>query len=75
MRAVHLVVPEGVDIRSAACLALNYLVAWQMLRRSARVEAGETVLVRGAAGGVGSALLDLARALDLKAHGVASSEK
>lgn len=64
--------PDDVDPFEAACLTMNYVTAWQMLRL-ARAQAGETLLVHGAAGGVGSALLDLARALSLHAFAAASS--
>ncbi|PTQ13206.1 hypothetical protein CLG96_03540 [Sphingomonas oleivorans] len=69
------IVPAEVDPQAAACLTLNYVTAWQMLRRVADAQAGESVLVHGAAGGVGSAVLDLAAALDLIAYGVAAQEK
>jgi NADPH:quinone reductase-like Zn-dependent oxidoreductase len=53
--------PEGIGVAAAAALPVNYLTAYQMLRVMARVEAGETVLVHSAAGGVGLAALQLAR--------------
>jgi NADPH2:quinone reductase len=40
-------------------LILNYIVAYQTLHRSAMVEAGDKVLIIGASGGVGTALLQL----------------
>lgn len=64
--------PDGVDPFEAACLTMNYVTAWQMLRL-AGAEAGQTLLVHGAAGGVGSAILDLARVLSLHAFAAASS--
>jgi NADPH2:quinone reductase len=53
-------VPSGVDPAQACCLVINYLTA-RMCMRTAEVREGEKVLVHGAAGGVGSALLDLGR--------------
>jgi NADPH:quinone reductase-like Zn-dependent oxidoreductase len=68
-------VPEGVDDAEAVSLVLNYVTAFQMLHRVAAVRAGERVLVNGAAGGVGSAVLELARLAGVEAFGAASSAK
>jgi NADPH2:quinone reductase len=57
--------PDGVDLKDAACL-LNYLVGWAILHESARVRAGDTVAIVGAGGGVGSALVQLSKAAELK---------
>ena len=67
--------PDGVDDAQAACLPLNYLTAYQMLHRVARVRPGQRVLVHGASGGVGTALLELAALAGARAHGTASSHK
>ena len=48
-------VPAGLDPVKVAPLILDYLVAYQTLHRSARVQAGDTVLVIGASGGIGTA--------------------
>ena len=48
-------VPSGLDPADAVSLILNYVTAYQMLHRSARVTSGHRVLIHGAAGGVGSA--------------------
>lgn len=53
-------VPDTLNAAPVDALVLNYLTAWQMLRRVAHVDSGQTVLVLGAAGGVGSALVQLA---------------
>jgi NADPH2:quinone reductase len=45
--------PAGLDAAEAVSLILNYITAYQMLHRSARVRAGQRVLIHGAAGGVG----------------------
>jgi NADPH2:quinone reductase len=65
--------PPGLDAAEAVCLVLNYITAYQMLHRSARVSPGQSVLIHGAAGGVGSALLQLARIAGLKMYGTCSS--
>jgi NADPH2:quinone reductase len=54
---------------------LNYITAYQMLHRSAKVKPGQRVLIHGAAGGVGSALLQLGRLAGLQMYGTCSSAK
>lgn len=68
-------VPESLDPGEAVTLILNYIVAYQTLHRSARVKAGDKVLVIGASGGVGTALLDLGRLAGLTMYGLASHSK
>src|SRR5262249_48406587 len=68
-------VPPGLDPAEAVCLILNYVTAYQMLHRSAQAKPGETALVHGAAGGVGTALLQLARLHGVQAYGTASTGK
>ncbi len=68
-------VPAGVESTEAAALVLDHVTAWQMLERVARVEPGERVLVHGAGGGVGTALLELARLRGAVAFGTASRAK
>ena len=65
-------VPAGLDPAEAVSLVLNYITAYQMLHRSARVESGQSVLIHGAAGGVGSALLQLGRLAGLEMYGTCS---
>jgi NADPH2:quinone reductase len=65
-------VPSGLDPVEAVSLILNYVTAYQMLHRSAKVEPGWPVLIHGAAGGVGSALLQLGRLAGLKMYGTCS---
>lgn len=65
-------VPSGLDSAAAVCLVVNYLTAYMALHRTAKVQRGERILVQGAAGGVGSALLDLARQAGVEAYGTAS---
>jgi NADPH:quinone reductase-like Zn-dependent oxidoreductase len=66
-------VPNGVDPAEAVCIPLAYLTAFQMLTRYRRLPRGATVLVIGASGTVGTAVLDLARHLGLKAIGTCSA--
>ncbi len=68
-------VPDGVDAAEAVALVLNFLTAQQMLHRFKRVRAGERVLVHGAAGGVGDALLQLGQLAGLEMYGTASRAK
>ncbi len=66
-------VPSGLDAAEAVSLVLNYITAYQMLHRSAKVRAGQRVLIHGAAGGVGTALLQLGRLAGLEMYGTCSS--
>jgi NADPH2:quinone reductase len=66
-------VPAGVDAAEAVSLVLNYVTAYQMLHRSAKVKPGQRVLIHGAAGGVGSALLQLGRLAGLQMYGTCSA--
>jgi NADPH2:quinone reductase len=66
-------VPSGLDAAEAVCLVLNYITAYQMLHRSAQVRPGMRVLIHGAAGGVGTALLQLGRVAGLEMYGTCSS--
>ncbi|HET7294597.1 MAG TPA: medium chain dehydrogenase/reductase family protein [Vicinamibacteria bacterium] len=66
-------VPSGVDAAEAVSLVLNYITAYQMLHRSAKVPPGRRALIHGAAGGVGSALLQLGRLAGLEMYGTCSS--
>ncbi len=68
-------VPPGVDPAEALCLVLNYVTARQMMERVARLRAGERILVHGAAGGVGTAFLELVRLQGIGAYGTASRGK
>ncbi|MGC5561398.1 medium chain dehydrogenase/reductase family protein [Streptomyces sp. FR-108] len=66
-------VPDGIGAAQAETLVVSGVTAWQMLHRTARVRAGRTVLVLGANGGVGSVLVQLARAAGVKVIGTASA--
>lgn len=65
-------VPSNVDPAEAVCLVINYLTAQAMLHQAAKVKHGERILVHGAAGGVGTALLQLGKLAGLKMYGTAS---
>jgi NADPH:quinone reductase-like Zn-dependent oxidoreductase len=65
-------VPSGVDAAEAVSLVLNYITAYQMLHHSARVRPGQRVLIHGAAGGVGTALLQLGKLAGLEMYGTCS---
>lgn len=67
--------PPSLNPAEAVTLVLNYLSAYQMLHRSAKVKAGDKVLIIGASGGVGTALLELGRLAHLKMYGIASKSK
>jgi NADPH:quinone reductase-like Zn-dependent oxidoreductase len=66
-------VPDSIDPAEAVCIPLAYLTAFQMLTRCRDLPSGATILVIGASGTVGTALLDLARYLGLKAIGTCSA--
>jgi NADPH2:quinone reductase len=68
-------IPGGVSDRDAAAVILNYVTAWQMIHRVANVKPGQTALVTGAAGGVGTAALQLLRLAEVKTYGAASAPK
>jgi NADPH:quinone reductase-like Zn-dependent oxidoreductase len=76
LRAIDLArVPVGVDAAEAATLILSWTTAYQLLHRSARVERGQRVLVHGAAGAVGQALLVLGKLAGLELWGTARGEQ
>ena len=75
LRADHLTrVPPGVDVAEAATLILSWMTAYQLLHRAARVQRGQRVLVHGAAGAVGQALLVLGRLAGVNVWGAARGE-
>lgn len=67
--------PESLDPAEVVTLILNYLVAYQILHRVAKVKAGEKALLIGSSGGVGTAFLQLGRLAGLKMYGLASPSK
>jgi NADPH2:quinone reductase len=68
-------IPDGVGFDEAAAILLQGLTAWALLRVSAHVEPGETVVVEGAAGGTGTLVVQLAKAMGARVIGLASSEE
>jgi len=72
----HLVpVPQSLAPADVVVVVLNYVSAYQMLHRVAKVKAGDKVLVNGASGGMGTALLELGKLAGLKMYGTASKSK
>jgi NADPH2:quinone reductase len=66
--------PDGMSLEAGAAAPLNYLTGLFALVRRARAQAGETLLVHGAAGGVGTAAVQLGKALGLRTIAVAGDE-
>ena len=68
-------VPAGLDPAEAVSLVLNYTTAYQLIHRIAKLRLGESVLIHGAGGGVGTAALQLGSLLGVKMFGTASKAK
>jgi NADPH:quinone reductase-like Zn-dependent oxidoreductase len=68
-------VPDGLDAAEAVSLILSYVTAYQMLHRLAKVKSRQRILVHGAGGAVGTAMLQLGTLLDLEMYGTASKPK
>ena len=66
-------VPEDLDPAEVLSLVLSYMTAYQLLHRTANAKRGETVLVHGAAGRVGTAALELGALAGLRLYGTASA--
>src|SRR5689334_11491364 len=66
-------VPEDLDPAEVVSLVLPYMTAYQLLHRTAQVQPGESVLVHGAAGRVGTAVLELAALAGIRVYGTASA--
>src|SRR5262249_52980222 len=66
-------VPEELDPAGVVSLVLTYMTAYQLLHRMAMARSGETVLVHGAAGRVGTAVLELGALAGLRLYGTASA--
>jgi NADPH2:quinone reductase len=67
-------VPAGLDAAEAVAVVLNYITAYQMLHRSVKARPGQRMLIHGASGGVGSAMLQLARLADVQMYGTCSAQ-
>jgi NADPH:quinone reductase len=75
LQADHLTrVPAGIDPAEAATVILSWTTAYQLLHRAARVQLGQRVLVQGAAGAVGQALLVLGKIARLELWGTGRGE-
>jgi NADPH:quinone reductase-like Zn-dependent oxidoreductase len=67
--------PDHIDFATAAAVPVNYLTAYLGLIHCGAAKPGERVLVHGGAGGVGLAVLDLARPLDIQLYATAGSDE
>ena len=67
--------PDGIEADEAVVLVLSYMTAYQMLHRVAEVEAGQSILIHGASGAVGTALAQLGKLAGLTMYGTASTAK
>lgn len=68
-------VPDSLDPAEAVSMVLSYITAYQMLHRLAKVQRGQRILVHGASGAVGTALLQLGKVLELEVFGTVSAAK
>src|SRR4051812_42333952 len=66
-------VPEDIDPAQVLSLLFTYMTAYQLLHRTARVKRGEMLLVHGAAGRVGTAVLELGSVAGLRLYGTCSA--
>ena len=74
--AAHfLPIPDEVSDVKAAAVIPNYVTAWQMIHRVAKVRGGQSALVTGAAGGVGTAALQLLRLAGVKTYAAAPANR
>jgi NADPH2:quinone reductase len=67
-------VPAGLDPAEAVAVVLNYITAYQMLHRSVKARPGQRMLIHGASGGVGSAMLQLAKLAGVEMYGTCSAQ-
>jgi NADPH2:quinone reductase len=68
-------VEDDLDPTQLICLTLNYMTAYALINRVSKLSTGQRVLVHGAGGGMGTALLDLCRMMGIKAFGTVSQGK
>ena len=68
-------VPAGLDPEAVETLIVNGVTAWRMLHRVAKVQRGQTIVVLGAAGGVGTVLVQLARHAGIRVIGTAGPKQ
>ena len=67
--------PEGLDFKQAAGVAMTYFTSYHALKQRANLQPGETLLVLGAAGGVGSTAVELGKLMGARVIAAASSEE
>ncbi len=67
--------PDNINPAEAVSLILSYVTAYQLLHRVAKVKKGRSILVHGAGGAVGTAILQLGALFGLKMYGTASKSK
>jgi NADPH2:quinone reductase len=67
-------VPAGLDAAEAVAVVLNYVTAYQMLHRLVKAKPGQRMLIHGASGGVGSAMLQLAKLAGVEMYGTCSAQ-
>ncbi len=67
--------PPELDFEQGAGYAVTYGTSYHALRQSASIQAGETLLVLGAAGGVGSAAVEIGKAMGARVIAAASSDQ
>lgn len=76
LRAGNLIrLPGTIDPSEAVTLILSYMTAYQMLHRIAKITKGKSILIHGAGGAVGVAMLQLGKLLGLTMYGTASEAK
>jgi len=68
-------VPDGIDLDDAAALTVNYLTAYHMLHSMAGIQKGQTILVYAAAGGVGTAVIQLSKPGGFTVIGLTSTDE
>lgn len=68
-------VPDGIDLKAAVALPLDWVTAYQMLHRAAKIKSGQTIFIHGLSGGVGGSLLQLAKLQGAEVFGTASPSK
>jgi NADPH:quinone reductase-like Zn-dependent oxidoreductase len=68
-------IPQGMSFEEAAAMPVNYLTAWQSMFEMGNLRAGDRMLITSAAGGVGVAAVQLARACGIVTFGTASTSK
>jgi len=68
------VVPDSLDKDSVAAFPITYLTAYHLLHTMGHIKPGQTILLHGAAGGVGTAVIQLAKLIDVTVIGLSSSD-